>query len=102
MKGVIAFVALSPMRYAHCVISGEIPIPANTGTKMNDINAHFDVEETIMRLIRAVNKINNISIHKLSERTEESIFAPIIAIHLSRCEYSKQANIWAAKKAITK
>ena len=39
---------------------------------MNDINAHFDVEETIMRLIRAVNKINNINIHKLSERTGES------------------------------
>ena len=69
---------------------------------MNDINAHFDVEETIMRLIRAVNKINNINIHKLSERTGESTFAPIIAIHLSKWEYSKQANIWEAKKAITK
>ena len=72
MKGVIAFVALSPMRYAHCVISGEIPIPANTGTKMNDINAHFDVEETIMRLIRAVNKINK-QLEKLETEDIETV-----------------------------
>lgn len=98
----MAFVALSPIRYAHCVISGEIPIPANTGIKIKDINAHFDVEETIIRLIRAVNRMNNINIHKLSSWAEESAFAPIIAIHLSKWEYSKQANIWEAKKAMTK
>ena len=59
-------------------------MPVRTGMKMKDINAHFDVEDTIMRFIKAVNRMNNISIHKLSNRTKESILAPIIAIHLSK------------------
>ena len=54
MNGVIALVALSPIRKAHCVISGSIPIRANTGTKINAINAHLAVAETIIRLMVAV------------------------------------------------
>ena len=80
----MTFVALSPIRYAHCVMSGEMPISANNGTKIKDINVHFEVEETIIRFIRAVNKMNNINIHKLPDRTEESTFAPIIAMHVSK------------------
>ena len=43
----MAFVALSPIRNAHWVISGEMPILANTGTKMKDMKAHLAVADTI-------------------------------------------------------
>ena len=102
MNGVIALVALSPIRKAHCVISGSIPIRANTGTKINAINAHLAVAETIIRLMVAVNNINKIKVHKGPACTEDSKLAPMIATHLSKCEYYRQANIWAAKKAITR
>ena len=60
----MAFVELSPIRKAHCVTSGEIPICANIGMKIKDINAHLEVADTIIRLINAVNKINKISADK--------------------------------------
>ena len=102
MKGVMAFVALSPMRNAHCVTSGEMPIPANTGTKMNDIKLHFAVAETMIRFTRAENRINKIKVHKLPKWIEESISAPIMAKHLFKRVYSKHVNNCDAKKAITK
>ena len=98
----MALVALSPIRKAHCTTSGETPILSNIGMKMNAINVHLEVADTMMRLISALNMIKRIRVDKLPNSIEESRFAPIIARHLSRCEYSKQANICAAKKAITK
>ena len=61
----MAFVALSPIRNAHWVISGEMPILANTGTKMKDIKAHLAVADTIKRLTSAVKRMKRINIHKL-------------------------------------
>ena len=89
----MAFVALSPIRKAHCVISGSIPIRANTGTKIKAIKAHLAVAETIIRLIAAVNNINRMRVHYGPACTEDSKLAPMIATHFSRCEYSRQANI---------
>lgn len=80
----MAFVELSPIRKAHCVTSGEIPICANIGMKMKDINAHLEVADTIIRLINAVNRINKMSADKGAGSKEESRSAPIIARHLSK------------------
>ena len=41
-------------------------------------------------------------VNRFTGKKEESNSAPMMARHLSRCEYSKHANICAAKKAITK
>ena len=98
----MAFVALSPIRNAHWVISGEMPILANTGTKMKDIKAHLAVADTIKRLTSAVKRMKRINIHKLLKEAEDSRLAPKMAMHLSKWVYSKQANICEAKKAITK
>ena len=98
----MALVALSPMRKAHCTTSGVTPILANIGTKMKAINVHLEVADTMMRFIMALNRINRTRVGKLPNSTEESRLAPIMARHLSKCEYSKQANICAAKKAMTK
>ena len=98
----MAFVALSPIRNAHWVISGDMPILANTGTKMKDIKIHLAVADTIKRLTSAVKRINKINIHKPLKETEDNRLAPKMAMHLSKWEYSKQANICEAKKAITK
>lgn len=46
----MAFVALSPIRNAHWVISGDMPILANTGTKMKDIKIHLAVADTIKKI----------------------------------------------------
>ena len=98
----MAFVALSPIRNAHWVISGEMPILASTGTKMKDIKAHLAVADTIKRLTSAVKRMKRINIHKLLKEAEDNRLAPKMAMHLSKWEYSKQANIGEAKKAITK
>ncbi len=65
-------------------MSGEMPIPANTGTKMNDMKVHLAVADTIIVLTKAVNRMNNIRIHILLKRTEESKFAHMMTMHLSR------------------
>ena len=78
----MAFVALSPIRNAHWVISGEMPILANTGTKMKDIKAHLAVADTIKRLTSAVKRMKRINIHKLLKEAEDSRLAPKMAIHL--------------------
>lgn len=72
----MAFVALSPIRNAHWVISGEMPILANTGTKMKDIKAHLAVADTIKRLTSAVKRMKRINIHKLLKEAEDSRLAP--------------------------
>lgn len=46
--------------------------------------------------------MKRINIHKLLKEAEDSRLAPKMAMHLSKWEYSKQANICEAKKAITK
>ena len=74
------------------VISGEMPILANTGTKMKDIKAHLAVADTIKRLTSAVKRMKRINIHKLLKEAEDSRLAPKMATHLSKWEYSKQAN----------
>ena len=84
MKGVMALVALSPIRKAHCTISGEIPILEKNGTKMKDMKVHLAVAETIIRFTSAVKRINRMSIHKLPRWMDESMSAPIMAIHLSK------------------
>lgn len=98
MNGVMAFVELSPIRKAHCAMSGVIPICANIGMKMNDMKAHLEVAETIIRLMRAVNRMKRTRADSGAGSNEESRSAPMMARHLSRWEYSKQANICAAKK----
>ena len=82
----MAFVALSPIRNAHWVISGEMPILANTGTKMKDIKAHLAVADTIKRLTSAVKRMKRINIHKLLKEAEDSRLAPKMAMHLSKWE----------------
>lgn len=64
-------------------VSGEMPIPANTGTKMKDMKVHLAVADTIIRLAKAVKRMNNIRIQMLLKRTEESKSAPMMAMHLS-------------------
>ena len=79
----MAFVELSPIRKAHCAISGAIPICANIGIKIKDIKAHLEVADTIIRFINAVNRINRTRADKGAGSNEESKSAPIIARHLS-------------------
>lgn len=66
---------------------------------MKDIKAHLEVADTIIRLTVAVNRINNTKAANGAGSKEESSSAPMMARHLSRCEYSKHANICAAKKS---
>ena len=70
--------------------------------KIKKMKAHLAVADTIKRLTSAVKRMKRINIHKLLKEAEDSRLAPKMAMHLSKWEYSKQANICEAKKAITK
>ena len=78
----MAFVALSPIRNAHWVIFGEMPILANTGTKMKDIKAHLAVADTIKRLNSALTRMKRINFHKLLNEPEDSSLASIMAMNI--------------------
>ena len=98
----MALVELSPILKAHWAISGEIPIERNRGIIVYEINVHLQTAETIIKLINALYSINNKSMGNPSILIKEKNVELKTIRYLSILVYSKQANIWAAKNAITK